>query len=246
MCDYIFLERCTERYLQRYIMKKTILLLALAMFLIVGSVSSQTYGSMPNLYIEFNEGTGTFSNETQQYGISWDNATIQSGTTWTSSKGTNGTGSKSIGVPTTASGATVPHSLDNMVRTGSYTLAAWIRTNATTTHVLLAKGNGNDATLDPQWRIETNNKQKLFTQANTAADTGTAITAFVWYHVAVSVNNVTNTATFYLNGVKNSNISFTPLSNYNTETLKIATRGNPVETGWFNGKIDQVYINKTA
>ena len=228
-------------------MKKTILFLALAMFLIVGSVAAQTYGPSANMYIEFNQGAGTFSNETQKYGSNWDNATLQSGTTWTSSKGTNGTGTYAVGIPTTAAGVTVPHSADNNVKTGSYTLAAWVRFNITTgTYVMLAKGNGNDATLDYQWRKETNGKMKLFMPGVTATDTGTAFSALTWQLAAVSVNNITNRATFYLNGVLNSNISFTPTSLYNTDTLKIGTRGSPVETGWYNGKIDQVYINKTA
>ena len=237
-------------------MKKSFLILVLAVILVSFAVSAQTYGTSPNFYLTFEEGTGSTANESKAgIGVAWDNATLLSGAKFGASKGGNGTGSYSLSRNRLDKGITIPHSYDVKGDT-EYSFAAWIKLNqsiVSTTFVLFAKGDGADSTLDYQWRVErldTNGHLKLFTYGgSTIQDTGAVIPNNTWVYVGVVVNNQTGRAVFYQNGSVSSNQSFTATTNGNTQHLKIMCRdgvGADCDSGWGNGMIDNVYINQSA
>jgi hypothetical protein len=69
----------------------------------------------------------------------------------------------------------------------------------------------------------------------------TNISAGVWTHVAAVYNNDTNTIRFYKNGTFTESIPTTPSLITNNNNLTIG-RGGDADSGYFNGKLDEIGI----
>lgn len=127
----------------------------------------------------------------------------------------------------------------NVGLSGSYTKEAWIKTNTLTGFPNILSGDASTGTA-----LFLNNGRLAAGHAGsgfTDVLDGTALTAGVWYHVAVTYNAATNEMNLYKNGTL---VTSNPGASAYTETqLQIGTfaGGN-----FFNGNIDEVRIWNTV
>lgn len=81
-----------------------------------------------------------------------------------------------------------------------FTFACWVNTTDTTNNKTLAIGN-SAAGSGFQWRIDTTLKQQFNKQGVAGIATSTTAVPAGWNHVALTYNNSSGVATFYLNGI---------------------------------------------
>jgi hypothetical protein len=136
----------------------------------------------------------------------------------------------------------VSDSVNIQLRTGSFTIEAWIYPSATSGKGIVAKGTGGT----DGWLFWLNSSNKLEFQFNASStiQSSASISTDTWTHVAVVREGTgSNQTKLYINGVNDG--TGTVSSDFNqTVVLRVGTdRGNNASNRW-NGYIDDLRITK--
>ncbi len=132
--------------------------------------------------------------------------------------------------------------------TEAFTLSAWINPKAMPADGSAFIFSKAGAYSGGQYHVYTSGTSLRLILEESATITETLVGGNVvtdtWQHIAVTFNNVSNTAVFYINGVNTTvTTSIAPTAIYSDRAPRIGVRGT---TGYFNGTIDEVQIwNRT-
>ena len=187
-------------------------------------------------FLRFDESSGTAASDST--GDGW-NGTLVNGPTWTSGKINN-----AVALSGSSQYVSLPTGIVSGV--GDFTVAAWVKPTAltkwarvfdfgtgTTNYMYLA--SYNPATSKPRFAIRT-------PAVNEQIIDGTALTAGVWTHVAVTLSGATGT--MYVNGVAaGSNTGFTlkPASLGSTTQNYVGRSQFSADT-YLNGAVDELQV----
>lgn len=128
------------------------------------------------------------------------------------------------------------------------TISAWIYTHGSTDEqAIVSKFQGSNP-VDREWlfRVETSNRLSFFTRDNSTQgqiQSTNTISLDSWHHVAVSFNYSNLSVSFYIDGVKQSNIESSPSTQFHNEDeiITIGSWQSGVNDN-FNGSLDDVRI----
>jgi hypothetical protein len=147
-------------------------------------------------------------------------------------------GGSSISFDGTGDWLLIPHSVDQMLGTGAFTIEMWVYRNSSGTYGLVGKGTGTTG-----WLVSLNSSnQVVFTYgSSTITSTGT-ISATTWTYIAVVREGTgTNQTKIYISG---SNDGTGTVSTDFNQTNAMYVGADRTGGSAFNGYIDDLRITK--
>jgi len=137
--------------------------------------------------------------------------------------------------------------------TGEITISFWVKPESTPNleHVMVSQCNQTPSPRNESFRLKIDPDDKIeFMLSNDSTNevnaySSTALSNGVWYHVAATLNQVTDEMQIYIDGSADGNaVSYTNNIYDSAAPLTIGAQGNP--SNYFDGLIDEVIIWDTA
>ncbi len=151
----------------------------------------------------------------------------------------------------------VPHDpVFNMPGSSDFSFEAWVYPTANLSETILSKGHGGGGSNPDVYIFQISNRRIALELSDGSAHqwrvSNTQMTLNEWHHVAAVYNSISNTVTFYLDGVEDGVLAYsiTPSSHGDNQPLFIAKQGWGCCGGsggnFFDGKMDEVRIWNTT
>lgn len=147
-------------------------------------------------------------------------------------------GSGSMAFDGTGDWLLIPHSVDQFLSTGQFTIELWVYRNASAAYGLVAKGTGTTG-----WLVSLNtSNQVVFTFASSTITSSGTVAASTWTHIAVVRETIgTNQTKIYINGVNDGQGTVT--TDFN-QTNSMYVGADRTGGSAFNGYIDDLRITR--
>jgi len=147
-------------------------------------------------------------------------------------------GSGSLAFDGTGDWLLMPHTVDQFLSTGVFTIEMWVYRNASGTYGLVGKGTGTTG-----WLVSLNSSnQVVFTYASSTITSTNTIAASIWAHIAVVRESInTNQTKIYINGVNDGTGTVT--TDFN-QTNSVYVGADRTGGSAFNGYLDDLRITK--
>ena len=147
-------------------------------------------------------------------------------------------GGSSISFDGTGDWLLMPHTVDQMFRTGAFTIEMWVYRNASGTYGLVGKGTATTG-----WLVSLNSSnQVVFTHGSTTITSTGTISSATWTYIAVVREGTgTNQTKIYINGVNDG--TGTVSTDFN-QTNSMYVGADRTGGSAFNGYIDDLRITR--
>jgi hypothetical protein len=132
----------------------------------------------------------------------------------------------------------IPHTVDQMLGTGSFTIELWVYRNSSSTYGLVGKGTGTTG-----WLVSLNSSnQVVFTYGSSTITSSGTVSATTWTYIAVVREGTgTNQTKIYING---SNDGTGTVSTDFNQTNAMYVGADRTGGSAFNGYIDDLRITR--